>query len=150
MHSKARFPLVYVLCAEFVFVAAFILGTEPFFLLEPPDRRSAESVVAGFGAMVIIATVFGVGAMRRPVASLIGAILASCLLDFATRSSHGTYPPVVFVPFVWVSWLQGRLAYWVLRLLRFARHLITRRNGPSPDDAAELDAEPVPPTNPRD
>jgi len=77
MDHEVRTLLVYVLCAELVFVAAFILGTEPFFLLQPPDRRSVETDVGGFAAMVIIVTVFGVGAMRRPVASLIGAVLGS-------------------------------------------------------------------------
>lgn len=143
MSPKARFWGVYALCAAAVFVAAFILATEPFFLLAPPAHRSLATDARGLGAMVIIATVFGVGAMRRPIASLIGAVLASLLIP---GRPSGSWCPALLPPFVWVSWLQGRLAYWVLRFLRFVHHAITRPAKPGPDGAAG----PIPTASPRD
>lgn len=128
MNSKTDFSWeIYAACAVAVFVAAVILGIEPFFLLAPPERRSLATDAGGLVATLVMVTVFGVGGMRRPVASLIGAVLASATLDFGSYSSEGVHLPPMFIPLVWVSWAQGVLAGLLLRSFQFARRVVGSR-----------------------
>jgi len=139
MSPKARFLVVYALCAAAVFVAAFILVERPFFVPGPPSLRGWVDDVATIAAMTIIAAVFGVGAARRPVASLAGAVVATVLTPVTC---------ILPSPFeaIWAGWCLGTLARWILLSVRFVHHLIARAAKPSLDG----EAGPIPSPSPRD
>ncbi len=139
MDHEVRTLVFYTLCAEAVVVAGLILKYERSYMLGAIALQTGWPGARGFVAIAIIATVFGVSAMRRPIASLIGAVLAIGLFNEG-RSSEPVNPSLL-PPFIWISWLQGRLAYWVVRFLRFAHRLITRPDQPSLGGAAKPEAE---------
>lgn len=109
--------MLYAGSAVAVALAVYVLEARPFFVLGPPSQSGWTPIVADLTAMAVLAAVFGVGAILRPLASLAGATAASFLS-----------PPTCLVPgpleVIWVSWCLGTLARWVGLSYKFARRAI--------------------------
>ena len=104
MSNDARLLLVYTLRAAALAAAVYVL--EIGFPLElVPLYLQYEIVQYGIAiaAVAVVATAFGVGAMRWPITPLLGAGAASFVLS-------GISHPGILLYLIWLSWIMGALA----------------------------------------
>jgi len=106
MSTDARLLLVYTFRAAVFAAAVYVLeiGGYPLGLV---PRELQYGV--GIAAVAVVATAFGVGAMRWPITTLLGAVAASIPLS-------GIDHPGILLPLIWLSWLLGTLAKVIMLL----------------------------------
>lgn len=136
MSFRMRPLVVYASCVAAVAPAMYVLVYQPFFEPGPPLAQGWAYQVTTIAAMATIATVFGVGAMLRPVPSLVGAVVATALT-----------PVTCILPspfeFIWAGWCLGTLARWILLFSRFVSRIVTRLAKPRRRGGADSINEPA-------
>lgn len=105
MSNDVRLLLVYALRAAAFTAAVYVLEFGGYPLGLAPRALQYVIVIA---AAAVVATAFGVGSLRWPIATLLGAVTAS----FALPAVYDG--PGLLLPLIWLSWFLGTLAKVVM------------------------------------
>jgi len=106
MRSKTRAVIAFAASAVGFALVGFLFDLA--FSMSPPPVVLPDRVEIGVVAVLIttLTTVFGVGSMRRPLASLAGIMMLTAIGPIELCG-----PPATLM-FVWTSWLMGALLHF--------------------------------------